>query len=436
MKKLLFILLATITATSYSQEKLNPLTKPVSPAASILGMQPSVMLQPKSYRALEAALYSNFTDGNGNGVIPNDFGLEFMPYWAVNRGITIEDYLYPKTSFLQLIRNSSVSIASTQKFVLQDSTQTKSIALGYRTSLFFGNANDKKTVNGYITTTRANMAVNTKILMALNTLNDNDSTATKDDFIAEVKKLLPNLIAKELKAKSQKEADAITEKIYEDMDELDFDETKKDAYFEAVFDIVTEVVGGNSSVFKKYITNRQGLAIDFAAAVHLNFPSNEFEFSEVPKYALWLSPSYNFSHQLHFLKATATLRYERFYKDYFTKYFPDTKVYDTTIDFGMAVSGNFKKFTIEFEATGRASKSLIEVGQDSNGNTLYTKENADDFQYIGTFSYRLTEQIAVSYQFGSAFKPVFTTNAGTLISLLSLNLGFGGPDKNDVKLPK
>lgn len=437
IKIIVFIAAALITTTCYSQDKLNPLTKPTSPAASILGMQPSAMLQPKSYRALEAALYSNFSDSNGSSsIIPNDFGLEFMPYWAVNRGISLEDYLYPKTGFLQLVRNSSFSLASTQKFLLQDSTETKSIALGYRTSLFFGNATDKERIKGYISTLKNKMAINNTLLSILDDVYDNDSTSVKEDYIMEVKRTLPDLIYKELKTKSRREVEVIAEKIYGDIEELDFDATKKDDFFAAIFDIVSAIVGGNYSEFKTYITTRQGMAVDFAAAIHLNFPDNDFDFSVVPKYSFWLTPSYNFSHKLDFLKASATIRYERYFKEYFENYFPDTQVYDNNIDYGISVSGNFKKFVIEFEATGRSSKSLIEVGQDSSGNDLYIKESSSDFQYIGTFSYRLSEQIALSYQFGSAFKPVFNLDGGTLISLLSLNFGFGGPDKSDITSPK
>lgn len=53
-----------------AQKKLDALTTPTSPASTILGMQPSAILQPKSYRTLEAAVFSNFSDTNGNGIIP------------------------------------------------------------------------------------------------------------------------------------------------------------------------------------------------------------------------------------------------------------------------------------------------------------------------------------------------------------------------------
>lgn len=436
MKNLLTTILAFYSLVAFSQEKLTSLTTPTSPAASILGMQPSVMLKPKSLRAVEAALYSNFSDGNGNGVIPNDFGLEFMPYWAENRGITLEDYLFPKNELVQLIRNSSFSLASTQKFLLQDSTETKSIALGYRTSLFFGNKKDKDSVAILLKTLRENSEIKLRLLMTLDDIKDNNATASKKEYIDGLKKILPKLIAKELNTKTQKEINKISATIYEEIEDLKFDEENTNLFFEGIIETTKKNIGDNYEQFKAYIAERQGLSLDFASAIHLNFPDNNFEFSEVPKYSLWLSPSYNFSEQLSFLKASGTIRYERYFKHYFEKYFPNSNVFDNNIDYGISVSGNFKKFTIEFEATGRISKSLIEVGQDSQGNSLYIKKSLNDTQYLGTFSYRLTEQIALSYQFGSAFKPIFNVNGGTLISILSLNLGFGGPNKSDVTTTK
>lgn len=173
---------------------------------------------------------------------------------------------------------------------------------------------------------------------------------------------------------------------------------------------------------------RQGFNFDFATAVFINFPDNKFSFSEVPKYSLWLTPSYNFSKKLDFLKVTASLRYEHYYTGYFQKYFPSANVFDNNFDYGMTLTANFKKFSFDFEISGRSSNSLIPSGTDGSGNTLYRKVSSNDSQYIGTFSYRLTDQIALSYQLGSAFKPTFITT-DTLISLLSVNFGFGDPVK-------
>lgn len=431
--KLLFVI-SLITASTFGQEKLNSLTTPSSPAAAVIGMQPSAILKPKSFRALETALYTNFTDNSGSTIIPNDFALEFMPYWANNHGISLEEYLYPKVNFDQIVRNSALSVASTQNFKLQDSTATKSIAFGYRTSLFFGNQQDKDSISKFIKDLSVNQRIGSFLLLELEKLKDQSYTQ-KEDYLRDVKEALTVRIYKVLNLKSKEEAQPIVEKIYAETDALPFDSNQTDAFFTAFADLTEKYVGGSYNEFKTYIKNRQGFMLDFACALHLNFPDNDFDFSEVPKYSLWLTPSYNFSKKLGFLKASAAIRYEKYYLDYFKKYFPASEVFDNNLDYGVAAIGSFKKFGVGIEAMGRTRNSLIEAGQDGNGNTLYRKESASDFQCLGTFTYQLTEQIVLSYQFGKAFKPVFTLNNGTVLSLLTLNFGFGGPDKSDVKLP-
>ncbi len=431
MRAFVLIPLLLINVTLVAQEKLTTLTVPSSPAASILGIQPSSNLKPKSFRALETALYSNFIGEDGNGIIPNDFGLEFMPYWAKPHGISLEEYLYPKQNLSQLARNSSISLASTQKFLLQDSTETKSIALGYRTSLFFPNQEDVKKIKAFQTDLSENQKIGSFLQLQFLMMEGSNYTK-KDEYLTAVKTPLTNKLKQILTTKSPPEIEAVITAIYDKAKALPFSTDNLDEFYLAFGSLVSAEVGDSYEEFKKYLKARQGLSIEFACAVHLNFPDNNFNFSEVPKYSFWLNPSYTFSNELQFLNARATLRYERFYTDYFKKYFPGTQVFENNIDYGVSVTGNFEKFSIEFELTGRKSSTLLDAGFDTDGTALYKKDSSNETQYIGTFSYRLTEQIALSYQIGSAFSPVFNVDGGTLISLLSLNLGFGGPDKKDV----
>ncbi|MDZ7695250.1 MAG: hypothetical protein U5K69_29740 [Balneolaceae bacterium] len=82
--------------TAFAQESLTDIKAPSSPAAALLGVQPQSVLAPKSYRALETAVYSNFLNNAGAAAIPNDFGLEFTPYWAKDHSLSLEEYLYPE----------------------------------------------------------------------------------------------------------------------------------------------------------------------------------------------------------------------------------------------------------------------------------------------------------------------------------------------------
>ena len=156
MKNTLMFILLVFCSISNAQEKLNKLQAPTSPAASILGMQPSAVLSPKSYQALETALYSSFVGENGTAVIPNDFALEFTPYWTKNHSLSLDEYLYPKKLTDQFIRNSSLSIASTQNFQLGDSTATNGLGFGYRTTFYIGNKKDREKIEKYISDLKSN----------------------------------------------------------------------------------------------------------------------------------------------------------------------------------------------------------------------------------------------------------------------------------------
>ena len=64
MKILLFGWISCLSVFTFaqddSQEKLQRLTAPASPASAITGMQPTTVLAPKTLNALETALYNNF----------------------------------------------------------------------------------------------------------------------------------------------------------------------------------------------------------------------------------------------------------------------------------------------------------------------------------------------------------------------------------------
>lgn len=425
MRKLFLILSLACTLGMMAQETDNLLTTPNSPASAILGLQPSEVLKPKSFRALEAALYSNFTDEEGGISSPDNFGLEFTPYWVNDHHLSFNEYAFSKDVMKQIFRNSSFSLASTHKFLLQDSTATKAIAIGYRTSLFFGNKQDEAIVTDY----NANLAKAQQIgsfMLAQHWATFDPAThTTSDDYIEPVKGDLVKRIQKVM-GLSKDKAEQLANTIQSEAKKKTF--TDLDGFMNVFSDAVDKAVELDYEGFKAYLLKRQGFNLDVATAVFINFPDNKFSFSEVPKYSVWATPSYNFSKKLDFLKAAASLRYEHYYTHYFEKYFPDATVFDTNFDYGLTVTANFKKFSLDFEASGRSSSSLVAAGTDSSGNTLYKKVSDNDSQYIGTFSYRLTDQIAISYQIGSAFKPTFLTT-DTLISLLSLNFGFGDPSK-------
>src|SRR5690606_8080788 len=112
--------------------------------------------------------------------------------------------------------------------------------------------------------------------------------------------------------------------------------------------------------------------------------------------------------------------------DYYNRYFPSSSHHRHNFDYGGAVAADFKNFKVQFECVGRSKRTEISAGEDELGNRLYTKQSEKDFQYMGTFSYKINQKIALSYSLGDSFVQVVSPDK-TLISMLSLNLGFGGP---------
>jgi hypothetical protein len=427
MKKLLAICLLSAVCAS-AQEKLDPLKAPSSPAAAVLGMQPATVLTPKSMRALETALYTNFANADGV-TVPNDFGLEFTPYWFNDHGLSLTAYLEPKSVWAQIKRNLSLSVASSQAFRLGDSTETKSVAFGLRTSVFFAQG-------GEASQTRRKLAelekvMNIRAVIASQIVLLEGQYGTLEGFLgdASLRKALAERIRPAFGVSAER-AESMVDKIYERArTEIDFDANRLDETFTAPFlDLLEEELGGQYEKFKEYLKSRRGLAADFAYATFLNFPDGNFSYSIVPKQSVWLTPSYKFKSVDANITALAVFRYEWFQNEYYERYFPSADIYDHNLDVGVGGEVVFRKFSIQGECTWRSSRSLENAGLSPEGEVLYAKRSAGDFQGIATLSYRLTPQILLSYQFGQGFKPIFNPRE-TLVSLLALNFGFGGPDQ-------
>lgn len=429
------LFLPAFCSISYAQEKLNKLQAPTSPAASILGIQPSAVLSPKSYQALETALYSNFIGENGKAVVPNEFALEITPYWTKNHLLSLEEYLYPKKLADQFIRNSSLSIASTQNFQLGDSTATNGLGFGYRTTFYFGNKKDREIIEKYISDLKSNQQITSLIGSEAQSLLENNKVSTKDEFIEKIKNKIIETINKNISNLSINQKNKLIEDILIEVSMLSLDINDFDLFLNDFNNIIDSKLKSEIlfNEFKTYITNRQGWSVDIAYANLLNFPTNNFEFSYLPRQSLWITPTYHFKDNLNFLKIMGVIRYEWYNVDYFKKYFADSKVYENNIDYGIAISTQFEKLSIKFEMVGRNSETEISAGTDSEGNELFRRDNTSDFQYLGSFNYNLSDQIILSYSLGKSFEPMLNSD-NTLISLVSLNFGFGTPSEKTLTL--
>lgn len=434
MKKILLALAFIIlTVVIVPQEKLNDINTPTSPAAWIIGLQPNAILAPKTFQALEASLYSSFMNNSGSFTVPDDYAMEFTPYWTTNHKLSFQDYVKPKDFFNdQIVRNSSFSLASTKKFVFEDSTKTNSIGIGYRTSWYLGSESDAAKIEQFTKDFRSSLSPVGQIIGAAEQLRAGKK-------VKDIEELLLKLTPKITKAASNykvdfaltdDKSDEITKKITTRIKELpDLSDDSMDKLNNIVYEEFS--AGIIFEKFKSYIKERHGLSFDFGFAAMVNFPTNNFEFSVSPHQAVWITPTYRFANEWSIVKILAVLRYEQYNTDYYQKYFPSAKFYDNNIDYGAGGQLEFKKFSLQFEIVGRSSNTEKVAGVDALGRKLYTKETSSDIQYTGTFSYHLDDQITLSYNLGNLFKPAVNPNS-TLLSMLSVNFGFGAPTKDDL----
>ena len=180
------------------------------------------------------------------------------------------------------------------------------------------------------------------------------------------------------------------------------------------------------------VNNRPGFKIDIAAALAIDFPTNNFDFCLAPQQSIWVTPTYRFAGKASFLEFLAVVRYNWYNLSFYKQYFPGNETYEHNFDYGISANLMFKKFSLHAEAVGRYSKSIIgETLDPVTGITTTLSKTQTDFQYMGTFSYQINKKLIVSYSLGNQFKPILSYT-GTLISSFGLNFGFGGPTSDNL----
>lgn len=422
----------------FSQDKLSTLTFPTSPAASATGIQPAEILRPKSYQALETALYSNFFDGSEGVVIPKDFALEFTPFWSADHGLSLSEYLFP-TFGQQFIRNSSFSIASTQSFTLGDSSKISGIGFGYRVSFFGNNKDDKIKIHEMENDMHKQQSFYSKIVSQLETdpeISPFDPTVFKRKIQSIIMDLLfSEQIYNRESQEEKKEANSLIDQILREIDKIKFNPENLDAYKDEIYLLIDGklMAQAHFDEFKEYLKSRHGFALDIAYSAFLSFPSGNFQFSYIPHQYFWLSPNYQLKNKLDFLNFSGVLRYSNYNLNFYDAYFQNHSVFSNNLDYGFGLSANFKLFNVQFELIGRNGFGFIKSGIDIDGEDLYKWKSSSDVQYLATFNYNINQSLVMTYTIGNRFDPIRNPES-TFVSTLSLNFGFGAPDSKDITL--
>lgn len=437
-------------ATSYTlhaQEKnkslnLEPLRLPTAPAATIISIQPNEVVKPKSAKELEAALLTNYLGDNNALSIPNNFMLEAMPYWMGDRKNIdiVKEYLNESIDNLAW-KNLAISVASTQQFKISDSLNTNAIGFGFRTLLKRGSLfkDGKELIEGI--KQRELLANLEGALGALSATVDTAGITTEGEFFTKLEgKYFNDPVYQNLTAEDKIAVQNILgelKKLKTAFFDVDTTEDNLHDFFKEELDEKTKRI---KVLYNSFKNERTGLQVEVAGALALNFPTNETNFSTVPKMGLWLTATINPAKdkdgqvKSNFRKHTSLVfmaRYIRNQVDYYQRYFPDsTGYYQNNFDVGVRFMYEKNRFSIGGEFLGRLSNSLLDVIRNPDGSITTTEKSNTDYKYVFNFSYMLSDNLVLSYSFGKQLDPALTVN-GTLISQLGINLGFGGPQKKE-----
>lgn len=133
------------TAIVLAQEEsieVKELRVPISPAINLLGVAPVEVAQPTAPKAFGLTVLESAT--NSQGDFPNNFALEFAPYWWFSHpNLSFEEY-YEKTGFGQaILQNLSFSVGTTSTTIVNGDEEVEGSRIGFgaRTSLLAGNKN-------------------------------------------------------------------------------------------------------------------------------------------------------------------------------------------------------------------------------------------------------------------------------------------------------
>jgi len=179
-------------------------------------------------------------------------------------------------------------------------------------------------------------------------------------------------------------------------------------------------------------TERYGWRIELNAAMALNFPSNDFNVSYVPKYGFWTSVSYRpFKKTADNLKVPKTYEFiglarwlngNQQFDERFNSNLNSSFKSGSTFDFGIHFVKEFNRLSTEVEYIYRSNQN--EKVAIVNGEEFTKKVNDDTYKLVFNLNYKVNSSLVFSYNIGKNFDMPTLTNK-QLISGFTVNFAFG-----------
>ncbi len=392
-----------------------------SPATTILGVQPAEIARPKSYKALETALLTNFSSGS-SWQIPVNYALEVTPYWFKPRDISVRQLMNPTTG-ASLKQSFSISVATGRRASLLDSTRTiQQIGFGLRATLF----------PGQLTT-----AFDTDLAA----LTSRIAIIAPARYILEAGRGKTFANGNALRAYLDKEFgivinDRITDKAYiRDFTPLQIDVVESvllgrypenNAQCQLLLGQMILKLSDYDKTYKlaelakkveRHYYFRKGFRMDVAAASSVEFPTNDFDYSTLAKYGIWATPGGSWIWNNVNLEVLGLVRF-----------MSNQVVTDPTRnwDVGSRVAANWRRLSLSIEYIHRFQNTTLQRTSLPTGQTDRLLRSDQDYRLAMGFEYHLSDRFVLAYALGRNFS-LNTEFNGNLISILSFNAGLSGP---------
>ncbi len=364
------------------------LIAPASPGFVLLDKAPSSIERPGTVTDLAITVFEQTEDLSS---IPNNFAVEFSPFWLVSHpGLTYNEYneagsVFEKGGRNVFLQTLSFSIATTTEKMENsagDDVSITSLAAGARFSLFRGKVDD--------TPFQEHIK---EIHKQLGILNDAFGVRFKkavdsDPTLSLFKVMKSDTISAEKRKAIDLQITAVREKIKEKVEqEL---RTEKKATFNTIKSTISKI---------KY--KRLGFKLDLAGGIVLEFPNRDFEAGELRRWGSWLTGGYEGKN----ITTLGVLRYlgHRAGQDSSSFDIGGRLIYSTAND----------KFSFSGEAVYR--KILKE-----NENLQNKVESS--WRLALLLDYAIAKNRKLSFTFGRDFKG---KTSGNLISAVNLIFGIG-----------
>lgn len=383
LMQLIFFLLA-ISATSYCQNRedtvdLKDISIPSSPAFNLLDLTPKTIEKPGTVKSFTTSVV-NQINKSGAG-IPENFAMEFAPYWMVKHpsmtvfkyyGLTLHNKLEYKPNIFYGLRSTSISIGS----VFKDSTKDSPLNVNYV---------------GY---------------------------SIKTNIINIRKRIVTDSLKKSIE-ETNKELTAILSQP-NDCDPLNpndsgYEEKKQKCIAQLLKGSLNSPLNNQRNYFSRLLTIRPVFTADIALASSTAFYNNKFDNRHSYRSGAWLTLAY--SQPLLSRKAKKSISNLIDAKNYFNIYgFLRGIQQDSTVDFKNFIKRNFLDIggRIEFELD-RFSISLETVFREVSKH-----KNENSYRTVAILQYKVSNDLFLLGTFGKNFD-----SEKNLISLFGINWGFG-----------